>query len=416
MTDTARFYADLPAAPDFAAVADFAAYAPAPDDWTVLHTDIVDSSRAIAGGRYKDVNLIGAAGITAALNAASDFAIPFVFGGDGASLLVPPQALAPARAALIGLAALARARFDLALRVAEVPLTTVRALGGEIGVRKLELSPGNDLALFSGGGLELVDWLAKDPAPDNPYRLPQPAEPPPPDLAGLSCRWEPLRAANGVSLTLLVRAAAPDAQAQATVLRQSLDAVETILRDGGRAAAPVRPETMRFRFPPRWLWEEAKATAGRGSTMLRAAQIALISAIFAVGKALKARIGGVDIPAYLEQTQINTDFRKYDGLLRLVLDVTPAQADAIEAHLAREYAAGRLVYGTHRADASLMTCLVFRLEAGQHMHFIDGADGGFALAAQAFKARLTSDLADSAAERLPDPCPVQPPNPTSAIS
>lgn len=389
-----RFYADLPAATDFAAVADFAAYAPVPDDWTVLHTDVVDSSGAIAAGRYKDVNLMGAAGITAVLNAAPDVVIPYVFGGDGASLLVPPAAVEPGRAALVAVAGLARARFGLDLRVGMLPMTAIRARGADLAVRKLSLSPGNDLALFSGGGLELADALVKDEASDNPYREPVPADLPPPDLEGLSCRWEPLRAAHGVSLTLMLRSTVPEPQAQADVLRDSLAAIQRILQGEGQASAPVRPETTRFRFPPRTVWEEAKATAGNGSTLLRAAKITMISAVFVIGKALRARVGPVHIPTYLEQMRANTDFRKYDGLLRLVLDVTPAQADAIEAYLEREYRADRLVYGTHRADTSLMTCLVHSLEAGEHMHFIDGADGGFALAAQAFKARL-ADLTEN---------------------
>lgn len=384
----ARFYADLPAAADFAAVADFAAYTPAPDDWFVLHTDIVDSSAAIAEGRYKDVNLMGVAGITAVLNAAREVAIPYVFGGDGASLLVPPAAVEPGRDALLAVAGMARERFGLDLRVGVVPITAIRTQGADLAVRKLSLSPGNDLALFSGGGLELADALVKDDAPDNPYRERMPVELSPPDLDGLSCRWEPLRAANGVSLTLMLRATAPEPKAQSEVLRGSLAAIQRVLQGGGRAAAPVRPETARFRFPPRTVWDEAKATAGQGSTLLRAAKITMISAVFAVGKALRMRVGPVHIPTYLEQMRANTDFRKYDGLLRLVLDVTPDQANAIEAYLEQEYQAGRLVYGTHRAGTSLMTCLVHSVEAGQHMHFIDGADGGFALAAQAFKARL----------------------------
>lgn len=42
---TETFYADLPATPDFAAVADLSAYAPVPADWTVLLTDVVDCKR-----------------------------------------------------------------------------------------------------------------------------------------------------------------------------------------------------------------------------------------------------------------------------------------------------------------------------------------------------------------------------------
>jgi Protein of unknown function (DUF3095) len=36
----------------------------------------------------------------------------------------------------------------------------------------------------------------------------------------------------------------------------------------------------------------------------------------------------------------------------------------------------------------MMTCLVFSLQESRHVHFIDGADGGFALAALQLKAQL----------------------------
>ena len=87
-----------------------------------------------------------------------------------------------------------------------------------------------------------------------------------------------------------------------------------------------------------------------------------------------------------------TDVRKFAGSRRMVLDVSPAAADAIEAMLMEEKAAGRIFYGAHRADAGLMTCLVFDLAAADHVHFIDGADGGFCLAARALKHQVEESL------------------------
>ena len=72
----------------------------------------------------------------------------------------------------------------------------------------------------------------------------------------------------------------------------------------------------------------------------------------------------------------------------MVLDVSESQAARIEAHLDHERNAGRLVHGVHVTDTALMTCLVFSLSASKHVHFIDGSDGGFAVAAKAFKSRL----------------------------
>ena len=62
-------------------------------------------------------------------------------------------------------------------------------------------------------------------------------------------------------------------------------------------------------------------------------------------------------PQYRKEMVSQTDFRKYDGMLRMVLE----QADVLE----QERAAGRLVYGFHRSSSALMTCLVFDLTSAE---------------------------------------------------
>jgi hypothetical protein len=52
-----------------------------------------------------------------------------------------------------------------------------------------------------------------------------------------------------------------------------------------------------------------------------------------------------------------------------------------------EYEAGNVVFGMYRASAALMTCVI-ESHQGAHVHFIDGADGGYALAAKEMKAQL----------------------------
>ena len=64
---------------------------PAPDDWVIVITDIRSSSTAVAEGRYKDVNMMGGAAICAVQNATGSRDWPFVFGGDGATLLIAPD-------------------------------------------------------------------------------------------------------------------------------------------------------------------------------------------------------------------------------------------------------------------------------------------------------------------------------------
>ena len=60
-------------------------------------------------------------------------------------------------------------------------------------------------------------------------------------------------------------------------------------------------------------------------------------------------------------------------------------ADNINRMLASRAGRDELVYGLHRADSALMTCLVFNLDKKEHIHFVDGNDGGFTCAAKNLK-------------------------------
>jgi len=97
------------------------------------------------------------------------------------------------------------------------------------------------------------------------------------------------------------------------------------------------------------------------------------------------RPGGFDPRRYKHEVTLNADFRKVAGMLRLIVDCTPAQADAAEAALAALHAAGQLDYGTHRASHAIMTCVTPDVDSGEHVHFIDGAEGGLYAAAGRFK-------------------------------
>jgi len=80
-----EFYASLPVFSNFADAVRLESYRPLPDDWVAGFSDVVDSTKAVAEGRYKAVNMVGAGVIAAVANALGRRPFPFVFGGDGAS-------------------------------------------------------------------------------------------------------------------------------------------------------------------------------------------------------------------------------------------------------------------------------------------------------------------------------------------
>jgi hypothetical protein len=80
----------------------------------------------------------------------------------------------------------------------------------------------------------------------------------------------------------------------------------------------------------------------------------------------------------------------------MVLDCSESEAAEIESYLEEQRRKGRLAYGLHRSDRALMTCVVFSLAESRHVHFIDGADGGYALAARQMKAQIKETESDAA--------------------
>ena len=381
-TDSAGFYARLAPFGDFAGVGDPARYVEAPDDWLLVMADIRDSTEAARAGRYKDVNMVGAACITATLNATAGLELPYSFGGDGATVLIPPEVRDAVAGALIRTRRLAKHDFGLELRVGMVPVRELKRRGARVLVAKFELSPGNHLAMLAGGGVELAERLIKNGAG---FELEDEGEAGPPDLHGLSCRWQPYRSLRGQVLTLLVRSLEAD---RLSLHQEIVEALRRILVEVPEATSPVQRANMRFSWPPAGLRAEAIATRGRLPRWLRRLYVVFESFLLLIADRFDVRIGPFNPTVYREEMRRNSDYRKVADTLHMVLDCTEAQIAAIEAYLAGLHAAGKIVYGTHRADEAMMTCLVFSLEESRHVHFVDGADGGYALAALQLKTQL----------------------------
>jgi len=85
------FYQNLSGMPDFDSFFGQSSFSPLPEDWMVVIADIKGSTKAVKSGKYRDVNAIGVATIVAVMKATQNVAIPYVFGGDGASFCIPPD-------------------------------------------------------------------------------------------------------------------------------------------------------------------------------------------------------------------------------------------------------------------------------------------------------------------------------------
>lgn len=388
--DPYAFYREVPARRTFGEVLDAGAYRPLPDAWWIVLGDVVDSTGAIARGAYKEVNLVGGAILAAARNALGTEEFPYVFGGDGATLAVPPEAVDALRPALEMTRGLAAGSYGLDLRVGLVRMAEVRAAGREVGVARFLLSADVALAALGGDGLAWVEALVKHPERGASHRISGLRDPSSGVFQGLECRWAGIPSPRGETLALLAVATGRDEAADLRTYRELLATLDAVI--GLSGLVPVADEQLRLESAAGRFEGEvglrARSKAGRWLARQR------IRIETAGGRWLMARgwrTPGTDWGRYRGDVVRHSDYRKFDGALRMILAATTKEREALTAWLDSAYAAGRLAYGLHVAREALMTCLIFSRER-RHVHFLDAAEGGYARAAADLKRRLARRL------------------------
>lgn len=377
------FFDTLPVFEEFEDVADAARYRPLPDSWVLACADIVGSTDAIASGRYKAVNMAGASVISAILNAVGSRELPSVFGGDGALVAVPQSAREQTRAALAACKTWVAEELQLELRVAMVPMAEVRAQGLDVRVARFQASSEVSYAMFAGGG---ASWVEREMKAGR-YAIE--AAPPGtrPDLTGLSCRWNPIEARNGEIVSIIV---VPGEAGNNAEFEQLVSNVVALAGDDGRGGHPVPVDGPDFGFPPTGLDYEARAAAPAGQRLRVKMRILFEVFLASLFWRLGRPAGGFDAVQYKSDVARNSDFRKFDDGLKMTVDISSDRLARIEARLAEAAKAGHCRYGLHRQNSALMTCVVPSPFTRDHMHFIDGASGGYAMAARNLKANYSN--------------------------
>ena len=380
-SDSEGFYDRTPVFRGFPNVTDETLYRPLPPDWMIGATDVVGSTRAIEENRYKAVNMAGAAVIAAVANRVGhDF--PFVFGGDGASFAVPPSWADGAREAMAATLRWSSEELSLELRGAMVSVQQIREAGFDVRVARFAPSENLTYAMFTGGGLAFAEAAMKQ------GRFAVEAAPPGarPDLTGLSCRFEEIPSAHGVVLALLViRGERTDAKA----FRRVVDKLVLLVDRKGHAPVPAQGPA--FGWPPQGIDLEAHASRRPGESLqVKRAAALFRTLIYFLILRFRLRVGAFVPGLYLKQVVQNSDFRKYDDGLRMIIDCTPELAEEIERNLAAAASKGIVRYGVHRQSAAMMTCFTPFPTQADHIHFVDGASGGYALAARALKRGMSA--------------------------
>ena len=178
--------------------------------------------------------------------------------------------------------------------------------------------------MFSGGGLAFADAAVKR----GEFAI-APAEGARPDLSGLSCRFDEIPAVRGLILSVLVMPA--EARTAPRVRRVIEDVIRLTERDPGRVgtdaagAAAARLAAAGARISRR------ARSAAPGAAVAAQSQAPGVDADRLSDLPLQHPRSAVSRPEkYMRELVQNSDFRKFDDTLRMVIDCTPALADEVE--------------------------------------------------------------------------------------
>jgi hypothetical protein len=378
--DTSRYFTELPVhkMPVSEILADPTLFADVPDDWQVILSDVRGSTQALNDGRHQVVNLVAAGSIIAALNIAhrAGVALPFFFGGDGATLAAPAALAGPIEQALLMHRDNTRANFDLDLRVGSVPVAQLRARGQTLKLARVEIAPGFVIPVALGEGLLEAERIVKGesaPPPPAPANVPL-------DMEGMECRWDSIRppadTQEVVCLLVIVRNHARQAALLADVLRQ----IDTIYGPLAQRTPITRPRM------------KLKPTFAKVGVEMRA-KLGHFDLAYLVGKWFYTVIGKLYFAFtsagdhYLDRLVQLSDTLMIDGRINTIISGTAAQREALIAALGRFEKNGEIVFGMQICAASVMSCYV-RDRRDQHIHFVDGLGGGYTQAATMLKRKM----------------------------
>ena len=188
--NTDDFYKNLPVIKKDLeeALGDESAFKSIPNDWSIIVTDIENSTDEFNNGKYQEMNIVSASSIIIALNIADKYGIevPFIYGGDGASVLVPKKILPEVLESLATLRNNAKYNFRLDLRVGSISIENLKQYGHRLKVAKIKVVDDYNQAIFLGVGLNEAEKIIKS---DKRYHTRKEGEEKKLNLSGLQCRW-----------------------------------------------------------------------------------------------------------------------------------------------------------------------------------------------------------------------------------
>ncbi len=346
-----------------------------PEEWNIIVTDVENSTKVVKAGNHQLVNLAATGTIVACLNIAreNNVMIPFFFGGDGATILVPDEILEECLHALVLHQENCKTNFDFFLRVDSCKVDDMYQKGATLSISKVKLNDLHIIPVILGDALQMAEdyikSLNRKIQPDAiPYNL---------NLKGMECKWDKIDppVSHNEILTLIIIAQTVDLQS--AVYSEVLTRMELIYGDV-KKRHPITLEKLKMINSLSQLKNEV---------IVKFSKLKWKEVLSSVSRSLMARwyLKNNDKGRnYLKELPQLTESLMLDGTINTVISGTARQRELLLTELDSMKEKGMLRYGYFTSKTSVLSCYVTAMD-NYHIHFLDGDQGGYTQAAQILK-------------------------------
>lgn len=354
------------------------AFQDVPVDWQVIITDIKGSTSAVLGGSSENVNYAATGSIVTVLNLAfkAKIVVPFFFGGDGATFILPSILAELAVKKLMAYQTNVLQTFGLDLRVGSVSVGLIYEQGHSIRLSKYGLSKFFSIPVILGNGLNYAEQIIKNEF----YKLDQEAgELEDIDLDGMQCRWDKISPPADLQEILTLLIVAPDVEKQAIAFSKTLKAIDQIY-GAVKKRQPISIEKLKLNTTYNRIKTEMRNRIGK----IKFFELLQTWFMTSFGPLYFLTNHG---KRYLKRLVEMSDTLVMDGKINTVISGTELQRQQLFKILDELEAEGEIIYGFHISNASIMSCYVRDMK-DDHIHFVDGAEGGYTKAAAILKGKM----------------------------
>ncbi len=323
-----------------------------PKNWSIVVTDIENSTNAVANGFHNDVNLSATGSIITVLNTLKKFnntiKIPYFFGGDGSTFILPNTVLKPILLALNNYSQHIRKTLQLNLRVGQLEVEKVYANNVTLRITKLRHNKYLTTPVVLGNGLKYAEQIIKESFKVSTTNIKENTKP---NLKGMECRWDEIYPNQTDKKVICLLVDCDDEIKQAEVYGTIMKEIDFIFGDLQKRN-PISTIKLKLNTSLDKIRKEMYTKIGKHQITYLVSNwlITIIGSFyfkfFKAGKLYKHRV-----------TQLS-DTIMLDGFLNTVISGTDKQVNKLKILLDELESNKKIIYGMHITHASIMSCYI----------------------------------------------------------